>query len=87
VKSGHTINVRDFFFNQANVSVPRGAKLNWDFGPSTLHNVTLASGPRGFSSPNLSDGRDFSFKFRKPGTYRIFCALHPVHMTETVKVE
>ena len=87
VKSGHTISVDDFFFKQPNVSVSPGATLNWDFGPPTLHNVTLANGPRGFSSPNLSDGRGFKFKFKKKGTYRIFCALHPVEMTETVTVK
>lgn len=87
VKSGHTISVNDFFFKQPNVSVGPGSTLNWNFGPSTLHNVTLANGPRGFASPNLSDGRRFVFKFKKKGVYRIFCALHPVEMTETVTVK
>jgi plastocyanin len=86
VKSGKTINVGDHFFGPPNVSLPTGSLLNWKFGPSTLHNVTLANGPRGFSSPNLSDGRQFKFRFRKAGTYRIFCALHPVQMAETVVV-
>jgi plastocyanin len=86
VKSGSTISVKDFFFGKPNVAVTRGSTINWSFGPSTLHNVTLANGPRGFSSPNLSAGRGFQFRFKKPGTYRIFCALHPVEMTETVTV-
>jgi plastocyanin len=87
VQSGHTISVNDFYFKQPNVSLPQGSRLNWRFGSGTLHNVTLASGPRGFSSPNLSDDRRFSYTFRVPGTYKIFCGLHPVSMTETVTVK
>jgi plastocyanin len=86
LKSGSTIGVNDFFFAKPNVRVTPGSSLSWDFAPSTLHNVTLANGPRGFGSANLNDDRRFSFRFKKPGTYRIFCALHPVEMTETVTV-
>jgi plastocyanin len=86
LKSGSTIKVGDFEFSTANARVTRGAKLNWKFGPTTLHNVTLANGPRGFSSLNLNDGRVYGYKFKVPGTYRVFCGLHPVSMTQTVTV-
>jgi plastocyanin len=87
LKSGSNIGVRDYFFSRPNVVVRRGAKLNWRLrSDDDLHNVTLASGPRGFGSPNHSDGR-FSYRFRAKGKYRIFCALHPVSMTEVVKVK
>ncbi|HEX8075976.1 MAG TPA: plastocyanin/azurin family copper-binding protein [Thermoleophilaceae bacterium] len=86
VKSGATVNVRNFSFAKPNLSLAKGSTLDWRFGPDTLHNVTLANGPRGFSSDNLSDGRRFSYRFDKPGTYRLFCGLHPVQMTQTVKV-
>jgi len=81
-----SIKVRDYYFAAPNASVAPGSTLTWDFGPATLHNVTLANGPQGFASFNLSEGRRFKFRFTKPGTYRIFCALHPVLMTETVTV-
>jgi plastocyanin len=80
------IDVGDLFFRRANVSVPAGARLTWRFEGSTLHNITLANGPRGFSSPNLSQGRTYTKKLSVPGTYQIFCGLHPVDMTATVKV-
>jgi plastocyanin len=48
--------------------------------------VTVANGPRGFGSPNRRKGR-FSYRFKKRGKYQIFCALHPVAMTETVTVK
>ena len=81
-----TIDVGDLFFRRANVSVPAGANLTWRFDGSSLHNVTLANGPRGFSSPNLSAGRTYVKRLTVPGTYQIFCGLHPVDMTATVKV-
>jgi plastocyanin len=94
--SGSTIDVKDYFFNaqdhgSPNVAVKLGSTLNWAFGTQTIHNVTLANGPRGFSSPNLNTdpaaARTFKFKFKKRGTYRIFCALHPTQMSETVTVQ
>jgi plastocyanin len=81
-----TIDVGDLFFRRPNVSVRAGATLTWRFEGSNLHNVTLANGPRGFSSPNLSSGRTYAKKLSVPGTYQIFCGLHPVDMTATVKV-
>ena len=89
LKSGTSIDVRNFFFGVPNVSVKRGAALNWVFKGSggELHNVTLANGPRGFASPNQSSKAKFTYRFKTRGKYQIFCALHPVAMTETVTVK
>jgi plastocyanin len=81
-----TISVGDLFFRRPNVSVRAGSTLTWRFEGDTLHNITLANGPRGFSSPNLSDGRTYSRRLSMPGTYQLFCGLHPVDMTATIKV-
>ena len=86
VRSGSTINVGDLFFRRPNVAVGSGSTLRWLFDGPTLHNVTVADGPRGFSSRNLSNSRAYRTKLKKPGTYKLFCALHPVDMTATVKV-
>jgi plastocyanin len=56
---GGTIEVGDLFFRRPNVAVRAGGTLTWSFGGLTVHNVTLANGPRGFSSPNLSSGRTY----------------------------
>jgi plastocyanin len=89
LRSGSSIDVKNFFFSRANVAVKRGAKLNWLFKSQAgaLHNVTLANGPLGFASPNQSTNATFSYRFKKRGKYQIFCALHPVSMTETVTVK
>ena len=90
LRSGSTIDVGDRFFSRSNVRVRRGAELNWQFEGSEPHNVTLANGPRALGSPNLY-GRSiktaYSKRFRKPGTYKLFCALHPVQMQERVVVK
>lgn len=80
------IRVGDRFFSKPNVLLPRGGIVSWRFASRELHNVTVANGPRGFSSPNLDGGRVFRKRLRRPGVYRIFCALHPVDMTQTVRV-
>jgi hypothetical protein len=85
-KRRNRIRVIDFAFAKRNLRVPRGARVRWDFRPATLHNVTLASGPRGFSSPNLSAGRSYRTTLKRRGTYKLFCGLHPVSMTQRIVV-
>jgi plastocyanin len=87
LRSGATIRVDDAGFARERVRVRRGAKLRWRFSGSGLHNVTLATGPRGFSSPNLDQERTFGYRFKVPGTYKLFCTLHPTSMVEVVKVK
>jgi plastocyanin len=94
VKSGTDIVVQNAAFSKRNVRIDRGDKLDWifDTASSDLHNVTLANGPKAIGSPNLSrDGegtpRTFSRRFNRSGTYRLFCALHPVQMSERVVVK
>lgn len=86
-RGGGTVTVGDDFFSRRNIVLRAGQSLKYVF-PSKLqlHNVTVASGPRGWSSPNLDAGRSFTVRFTRRGTYRIFCALHPVAMTERVVV-
>jgi plastocyanin len=86
LRSGATVSVGDFAFSRPNVVLTQGSKLRWRFLPSTIHNVTVANGPQGFASENLNGGRAYQHTFTKPGTYQLFCALHPVKMTEVVRV-
>ena len=87
-RGGGKVVVGDNFFSRQNIELTAGAKLRWEFPSKVqLHNVTVASGPRGFASKNLDRGRSYEVKLTTPGTYRIFCALHPVAMTERVVVK
>lgn len=86
VRDGARIEVGDSFFGRPNVAVRAGARIQWDFEGEALHNITVANGPRGFSSKHLNDGRRYRKRLSQPGTYRYFCGLHPVSMTGTIKV-
>jgi len=73
-------------FEPANLSVPRGTDVVWRFTDRSLHNVMLASGPRLVSSSNQSKGFRYVRKLRTPGTYKLFCYLHPITMTQVIEV-
>jgi plastocyanin len=93
VKSGTTITANHKSFSLHNIAIRKGAKLNWQFSDIQLHNITVMNGPEGFASPNLDPSESppelttYSHKFKKPGTYDLFCALHPVAMNEQIKVK
>jgi hypothetical protein len=80
------VQVVDTAFRAGNISVPLGARVRWTFIGTLRHNVTLASGPEGFSSDRLKDAATFEKTFTKAGTYRLFCELHPVGMIQRVVV-
>jgi plastocyanin len=73
-----------------NLSIPAGSSVRWtDRDPRPRwHNATLANGPEGggFASPMLLKGDRYAQRFTIPGTYRIFCTIHPVTMTQTIDV-
>ena len=48
--------------------------------------MTLAYGPVGFASRWKSRGESYTRRFNVPGTYRLFCSLHPIAMNQVVDV-
>jgi plastocyanin len=80
------IDVVDYAFQQRRVVVKRGQRVTWRFDGGTLHDVSVANGPRGFSSPWIQSG-EYSYTPRKRGTYGLFCTLHPGLMSQELKVE
>jgi plastocyanin len=77
--------LRDFSFGAGRITVGRGTRFRWTFAGPSRHDVTLANGPAGFASPSRSHG-SFSYRFTRPGVYRLFCSLHPTQMSEIVEV-
>jgi hypothetical protein len=77
--------VGDYAFGAQRISLRRGASFSWHFRGGLDHDVTLASGPAGFASPSMRKGT-FTYRFTRPGTYRLFCSLHPARMTQLVIV-
>jgi len=65
-----------------------GQRLTWRFAGGQPHSVSLANGPRGFSSNYLGDvSGEYSFTPTVPGTYRLTCLIHPTTMGQTVVVK
>ena len=79
------VKVRNAAFAPRRLSVPSGAVVRWTFGDPVQHDVTLASGPRAFASAYTVRGV-YKKRLNVPGTYRIFCSLHPVTMSQTIEV-
>jgi hypothetical protein len=77
--------VSDFAYGAQRVVLARGSTFRWQFAGPSQHDVTLANGPVGFSSPSVLSGA-FSFRFTKPGVYRLYCSLHPTKMTQIITV-
>ena len=67
------------------ISVPAGATVRWRFQDPVRHDVTLVNGGPGFSSPQRFGGT-FAHRFTTPGTYRLYCSLHPLSMPQEVDV-
>ena len=82
--AGPQVQIHDFQFTPATITVPVGTTVTWTNGDDTLHTVTEAD--RRFASPGLDPGGVFSYTFANPGRYTYFCSLHP-HMTATVIVK
>lgn len=87
LSNGATVTVGDRFFSEPNVIVKKGATLNYQFTGGEDHNVTLANGPMGIGSPDARGGAVYQQTFTRSGTYRLFCGLHPVQMSERVVVK
>lgn len=77
--------VADYAYGAERVSIKRGSTFTWTFAGGVPHDVTLASGPVGFSAPSVRTGT-FSYRFTRPGTYKLFCSLHPMRMTQVITV-
>jgi plastocyanin len=69
------------------VTIPAGGTLTWRFqGPHPpQHHAGERSARLLLSQPVA--GREFRKKLSVPGTYQLFCGLHPVDMTATIKVK
>jgi plastocyanin len=80
-----TVRVDRFSFDPPLLSIPRGATVRWRFGDDRIHDATLVRGPRGFATPTVRN-RSESQRFTVRGEYRLYCSIHPVLMSQVVRV-
>jgi plastocyanin len=75
-------------FVPAKIQIPLDGSITWTFADAVGHNVLLANGPQVVGTPTLSGGVKYTSRgFLKPGTYQLFCYLHPVTMHQEVIVK
>jgi plastocyanin len=77
------IEISDFSFAPAQLTVPVGTTVTWVNDDEEPH--TVADSNTLFRSHALDTGDEFSFTFTTPGTFQYFCTIH-AHMVGTVVV-
>ncbi len=78
------IEVKDFMFMPATLTVNAGTEVSWINKDDEPHTVVSDTGL--FRSGALDTDESFSFKFDKPGIYRFTCSIHP-RMVGTIIVK
>jgi amicyanin len=81
-----TVEIKDYAFGPANISVKAGTKVTWTNQDAVQHDVVSDEGvTNGPQSELLAKGDTYSFTFDKAGTYTYHCGPHP-YMKGTVTV-
>ena len=72
VKSS-AVNIQNFAFSPAVLTVKKGTTVTWTNNDSAPHQLKSAT----FNSGRLSQGESFSFTFNDAGTFDYSCSIHP----------
>jgi plastocyanin len=80
---GSTVEIDNFMFMPATLTVPVGTTVTWKFDDSTQHTVT--ANDNSFSSSPMAGGQTFTHTFTTAGTVAYHCSIHPF-MTGTIVV-
>jgi plastocyanin len=76
--------IQDFMFMPMQLRIKAGSSVTWVNQDDEPHTVVGEAGL--FRSGALDTAMAFTFRFEKPGTYQVFCSIHP-QMKATVIVE
>lgn len=79
-----TITMKNFAFQPAKKTIPKGSSVTWVNHDDAEHNVVAGDGA--FSSNYLKRDQSFSYTFESSGTFSYKCANHP-SMTATIIVQ
>ena len=82
--SPRPVKVADDYFSVKHLVIGQGTRVNWQWTGFFDHNVVVRTGPSKFRSRTQVRG-SYSHVFTKPGTYRLYCTIHP-NMKMTVVV-
>ena len=68
--------IQNFAFVPADLSVPTGTTVTWTNHDDVAHTVSSDDGST-FDSGALGQGLTFQFTAGPPGTHTYFCRIHP----------
>ncbi len=82
------VGVQNDYYSPGKLTVHVGDKVKWVWHASgfSLHDVYVDSGPTEFNSPTQAGGT-FTYTFKKPGVYKLYCTQHEEDMTMTLTVK
>ena len=75
-ESTTTVQVSNFDFTPATVTVPQGQTVRWEFPDPTAHTATDLTSMKLFDSGNKANGGFFAFVFKSAGVYPYRCDIH-----------
>lgn len=73
IPANSQVNIQNFAFNPAEITIAVGATVVWTNNDPVTHQIASNS----FSSSPLNQGASFSQKFTAAGTYDYHCLIHP----------
>ena len=79
------IEIRNFAFAPATLTVPTGTRVVWTNRDEEPHVITSA-GSLFASSKGLDTSDSYAVTFSRPGTYAYYCSIHPM-MVGTIIVQ
>ncbi len=83
--TGNAVNIQNFAFSPATITVSAGTTVTWTNLDSTTHKIVSDSGSE-LDSPNMDNGGVYTHTFSTAGTYAYHCGIH-TYMKGTVIVQ
>jgi plastocyanin len=81
--AGDAVNINNFAFVPATLTVAAGSTVTWTNRDEEPHTVVANDGS--FHSPGMGSQATFSYKFATAGTFDYVCSIHPfMHATVVV---
>jgi plastocyanin len=74
--SGDQVNIENFAFVPATLTVHAGSTVTWTNHDEEPHTVAASDGS--FHSPGMGTGATFSHAFAAAGTFDYVCSIHPM---------
>src|SRR3954470_2152477 len=74
----------DDFFDKGKLTIKKGTIVNWKWHTDDDHTVTDTGGK--YSSHETRKG-NFKHRFKKKGTFKVYCVVHPTVMRQKIVVK